>query len=94
MRIGQPPSVAPELVRWLRDVQMQLNSLSEGALHATHNALPSRPTKGRYAQGDFVRNSAPEELGATGAKYVIFGWQCTVAGEPGTWVECRFQTGA
>lgn len=37
------------------------------------------PTTGTYAQGDYVRNSAP----AVGQPK---GWICTVAGTPGTWV--------
>lgn len=67
--------------------------LSEGRLNAIDNAVASVPTTGTYAQGDFVRNSTPTELGAGGSKYVIFGWVNTVGGTPGTFVQCRFLTG-
>lgn len=71
----------------------QVNRLSEGRLGAVHNAATAAPTTGTHAQGDFIRNATPSELGSAGSKYVIFGWICTVSGTPGTWVECRFLTG-
>lgn len=70
-----------------------LNLLTDGRLAGTNNAVPSVPTSGTYAAGDFVRNSAPSELGAAGSKYVVAGWLCIVGGTPGTLVECRFLTG-
>lgn len=60
---------------------------------AAYNALTAAPTTDTWALGDFVRNSAPSELGAPGAKYVIYGWINVVAGTPGTWVPARFLTG-
>ena len=54
----------------------------------------SAPTTGLWSQGDFVWNTTPSELGAGGSKYVILGWSCVAAGEPGTWVESRALTGA
>ena len=71
----------------------QLNRLTEGRLSAVHNASTTFPTTGIHAQGDFVRNTSPTELGVAGSKYVIIGWVCTVSGEPGTWVQCRYLTG-
>lgn len=71
----------------------QLNNLSEGQVSAATNASSGAPTAGTYQRGDFVRNSAPSELGSAGSKYVITGWLCTVAGTPGTWVACRSLTG-
>ena len=88
------PSEALELVRLLRDITSQINAISEGQQYAFHAALTAAPTAGDYAVGDFVLNSAPAELGTAGSKYVIHGWRCTVAGTPGTWVECRFLTGS
>lgn len=82
-----------DLQRELREHANQVNALSEGKLTAHYNAYTAAPTTGTYNQGDFIRNSAPSELGAVSSKYVIFGWICTVAGTPGTWVECRFLTG-
>lgn len=51
------------------------------------------PTSGTWAQGNFVRNSAPSEAGSGGSKYVIIGWSCVASGTPGTWVACRCLTG-
>lgn len=74
-----------------RDVANQLNGISEGALRASNNASPTMPAVGPYALGDFVRNSAPAELGTAGSKYVVFGWICLAA--PATFVQQRFLTG-
>lgn len=71
----------------------QVNNLTEGRISAVTNAGTAAPTAGRYAKGDFVRNSAPEELGSASSKYVITGWVCTAGGEPGTWKQCRSLTG-
>ena len=96
-RINTTPRVAkndPVLERVLREHAVQINQLAEGRIAAAYNALTTAPTGGTWAQGDFVRNSAPVELGASPNKYVIHGWQCVSGGTPGTWVECRFLTGA
>jgi hypothetical protein len=76
-----------------RDVATQLDGVSEGKIVASHNARTSAPTVGDFKQGDFIRNSAPSELGAGGSKYIIFGWVCVTSGSPGTWKQCRFLTG-
>lgn len=77
----------------LRDVAAQVNGLAEGRLKATYNAQTAAPTTGKHARGDFVKNSEPSELGTAASKYVIVGWVCVTAGEPGTWAQCRFLTG-
>lgn len=91
------PTDTRDLVRQLTDmhrlVATQVNQLSEGQMSANYGALATAPTSGTWQVGDFVRNSAPSELGAASSKYVIFGWICTVAGTPGTWLQCRFLTG-
>lgn len=78
---------------WYRQIARQVNTLSEGGISANYNAATAAPTTGTWAQGDFIKNSAPSELGSAASKYVIHGWQCTVSGTPGTWVQCRFLTG-
>jgi hypothetical protein len=87
----------PQLVRQLAELwrllAQQMNGITEGAMSARHSAQAMAPTTGKYAVGDFVPNSTPSELGTAGSKYIVHGWQCTVAGEPGTWVDCRFLTG-
>ncbi|SPA24581.1 conserved hypothetical protein [Cupriavidus taiwanensis] len=81
------------LMRILTEIATQLNNLSEGRITAATNASTAPPTTGEHQVGDYVRNSAPAELGTAGSKYVIEGWLCTVAGTPGTWVQKRCLTG-
>jgi hypothetical protein len=77
----------------LTNVIEQVNGLTEGQVSAVQNANTAPPTTGTYQKGDFIRNSAPAELGAAGSKYVITGWICAAAGTPGTWLQCRSLTG-
>lgn len=86
-------SLKRRLYEVFRDIAQQVNGVSEGSMAAWHSAQTAAPTQGKHARGDFVYNSAPQELGAAGSKYVIHGWQCVAAGEPGSWVQCRFLTG-
>lgn len=95
-RLNNSPRVGindPILQRELREHAIQVNNLTEGRVAAVTNATTAAPTSGPNAQGDFVRNSAPTELGAASSKYVIFGWVCVASGTPGTWVQCRYLTG-
>jgi len=79
----------------LRDLEKQINAVSEGKRHGTYNAHTAAPTgtAQSYEWGDFVKNSKPAEAGTAGSKYVIVGWLNSAAGSPGTWLECRFLTG-
>lgn len=81
------------LTNLLRAAAVQVNLVTEGRAAAFYNASTTAPTAGQNAQGDFVLNSAPAELGTAGSKYIIHGWRCTVAGNPGTWVQVRTLTG-
>jgi len=93
------PQKLEDLVRQLttawRELATQVNQSSEGLQVAVTNADTAPPSGGivNYAVGDFILNSAPSELGTAGSKYIIHGWRCTVAGAPGTWLQCRFLTG-
>jgi len=96
MKVNQSPRVAvkdPDLQRELRDHAIQINALSEGRAFANYNAATAAPTDGAYAVGDFIKNSAPSELGVASSKYVILGWICVTAGTPGTFLQCRVLTG-
>ena len=96
MKLNTQPRVGikdPDLQRELREHAQQVNALSEGRLAGTYNAAPAAPTAGQFAQGDFVRNSAPVELGAVSSKYVVFGWLNVAGGTPGTFVQVRALTG-
>ena len=75
-----PPDTPRWLAESLEDIANQVNGLSTGAIYSTYNAYTAAPTTGTYAQGDFVKNSAP-----TGGSPTI-GWIFTVSGTPGTWV--------
>ncbi len=95
-RLNTTPRVGvndPILQRELREHATQVNNLTEGRISAVTNATTAAPTTGPNQQGDFVRNSAPAELGSASSKYVIFGWVCVASGTPGTFVQCRFLTG-
>lgn len=78
--------------REIGNVGTDLRKMSDGRL-AGFVSAPAAPTGGSYALGDTVRNSAPAVAGGAGSQYVIVGWICTVAGNPGTWVEMRTLTG-
>jgi len=71
---------AVALKKIVSDICKQLNLASEGQIVGATNAYTAAPTSGTYQQGDFVRNSAPSGSTPT------FGWVCTAAGTPGTWV--------
>lgn len=96
-----PNETSPQFIKqlryqldlYLRRLTTQVNNLSDGRVSAVNNAHTSAPTTGKHAQGDFVKNSTPSELGSVSSKYVILGWVCTVSGEPGTWLEVRTLTG-
>lgn len=77
----------------LRLIVLQINAMGDGKMTGANLTAVSVPTTGTYAQGDFVRNSAPTELGAIGNKYVIEGWLSVAGGSPGTFVQKRFLTG-
>lgn len=87
------PSLGRFLVDTVRPLVRKVNGLAGGAFNAVDGIATAPPTTGTYATPDFLRNSAPVELGAPGSKYVIYGWLCVTAGTPGTWLQCRFLTG-
>lgn len=96
MKLNNSPRVGiqdPNLQRELREHAQQVNALSEGRIGGTYNAQTSAPTTGSFAQGDFVKNSAPTELGSVSSKYVILGWINVTGGEPGTFLPVRALTG-
>lgn len=90
MKLNTTPRVSDRLTQQeLARHALQANALAEGRLSAIYNALPSAPTTGSYAQGDFIRNSTPTELGTASSKYVVFGWVY----DGSAWLQCRFLTG-
>jgi hypothetical protein len=46
-----------------------------------------------WAKGDKIENTAPEELGERGTRYIVIGWICVAAGSPGSWLSMRVLTG-
>ena len=95
MKINVTPQLTAdaETSRFYRSVAQQVNLLSEGKAAALYQSAQSAPTAGTFAQGDYVTNNTPSELGTAGSKYVIHGWQCLAGGTPGTWVQARYLTG-
>lgn len=95
MRLNDTPrvNVDAETARWFKQIAQQVNSVSEGRMAGTYNAATAAPTTGTWAKGDYIKNSAPAEAGAASSKYVVLGWVCSVAGTPGTWLQCRVLTG-
>jgi hypothetical protein len=77
-----PPS------RQIDGLGLFVRNLYEGRLSA-HASVAAAPTAGPNAQGDIIRNSAPEKVTGGDFNYVLVGWICTVAGTPGTWEELR-----
>ena len=86
-------NVDPDTSLWNKQIAQQVNALSEGRLSATYNAYTAAPTTGTWAKGDYIKNSNPAEAGVALSKYVVLGFVCTVAGTPGTWLQCRALTG-
>lgn len=82
-----------KITELLREMQLQINAVSEEGISAFYRASTAAPTSGSWKQGDYMRNSAPTELGGAGSKYTIAGWRCVVSGSPGTWVQVRDLTG-
>lgn len=81
------------LTGMLRTLFAKINGIGGGRLSATDLTATSIPTTGTFAQGDFVRHSAPVEAGVVGVKYVVTGWICVAGGTPGTFKEHRVLTG-
>lgn len=81
------------LARLLRNIASKVNAIGDGKLVGSDLVAAVIPTTGTFAQGDFIRNSAPVEAGTAGSKYVVVGWVATVGGTPGTLLPCRFLTG-
>lgn len=76
---ADPRQIAVRVTDLFRDTNKQVNQLSEGVATAVTNAQTAVPSTGTYAQGDFVKNSAPT------ATDPLIGWLCVASGTPGTW---------
>ncbi len=81
------------LSRLLRNIASKVNGIGDGRIVGSDLVAAVIPTTGTYAQGDFIRNSAPVEAGTAGSKFVLVGWIVTVGGTPGTLLPCRYLTG-
>lgn len=81
------------LIQVLMDLGQRVDLMSSGYISGTRNTATTPPTTGTWAGGDVVRNSNPSEAGTAGSKYVLYGWECVIAGTPGAWREMRMLTG-
>lgn len=77
----------------LRTIAQKVNLIADGRLAGSDLVASAVPTTGKFAKGDFIKNSDPVEAGAPGSKYILAGWICEVGGSPGTLRECRYLTG-
>jgi hypothetical protein len=89
---SDPAGLSAVLRNLFRRTALAVNSMSEGRISAV-DSFSAAPAAGIWQQGDFVRNSAPAEMGTAGSKYLIYGFMCVASGTPGTWQQCRFLTG-
>ena len=92
-QIGEGNLQRVRIIELFRDVAKKVNGIASGRFSALDNTRTAAPTTGTWAQGDYIANSNPTELGSGGSRYVIQGWRCTVGGTPGTWLESRTLTG-
>jgi hypothetical protein len=90
---ARPEDLNFTLSRLFRNIAAKVNQIGDGRLAGSDLVAAAVPTTGTYAQGDFIKNSAPVEAGVAGSKYVVIGWFCEAGGTPGTLKQCRFLTG-
>ena len=107
MKVGPPifPQFSDDAVRvlartlteYLERVSRKLDGMSYGRVAEHDTATPAPPVAGTWARGDFVRNSAPSQLGSAGSRYVVIGWTRTTNGSTNVlntdWFEARVLTG-
>lgn len=105
MRLGEEPTLPMgasskyeidlnfTLKKLFKDIARKVNQIGDGRIAGSDFTAASIPTTGTFKQGDFIRNSAPVELGTAGSKYIVQGWTCTVGGSPGTLLPVRTLTG-
>jgi hypothetical protein len=86
-RIAELCAAAVRSARWV------IESGHAPAPRVEYGTAVPTGTRTFFYVGDEVRNSAPIEEGTAGAKYVTYGWLCTVEGRPGTWLPMRYLTG-
>jgi hypothetical protein len=90
---ARPEDLNFTLSRLFRNIAAKVNAIGDGRLAGSDLVAAAVPTTGTYATGDFVRNSAPVELGGAGSKYTIDGWVNVAGGTPGTFLQRRSLTG-
>ena len=81
---GTYDAARASMVQMFTEISENLVGLSEGRIEVT-NGLTAAPTTGKWQAGDWMRNTAPTELGSAPDTYIIWGWVCVASGEPGTW---------
>jgi hypothetical protein len=78
----------------LFEIVTQTNALSEGKADAFYTSQTLIPTRLLgFSNGDFIANAVKQELGTTGAKYVVQGWDLVSVAGVLTWRERRTLTG-
>jgi hypothetical protein len=83
-------SIQIALPNYLQRLSRQVNNLSDGKFEAVNFVASSIPTTGAAAKGDICRKINPTVVTTSNESYILYGWICTVEGNPGTWEELRF----
>lgn len=78
MKVEETPRLSvtdPTLIRYLREMAVAINSLAEGRLSGSYNALATTvDAPGVYANGDYIMNSAPARGMYRGWVYIAGEW--------------------
>lgn len=85
---ADPGQLYRKLTDEFRATNLRVNQLSRGDIEGSYNAATSIPPSTEGAQGDFIRNRTPTEVGSAGSKYVVLGWMRLGS----DWVACRAPT--
>ena len=88
-------SLVKSLTTRFREINDQVNRLSEGRQEASYNEHSAVPTSGIFDIGDFIRNQNPSHTGTVGSRYILAGWTCIQEGSASasSFVEARLRTG-
>lgn len=86
------------LMDYLRDVEAQVNMISEGRISGYYQAQTAQPTGIVLSAGDFIPHSDPVQAGGgttADPNHVVLGWVCITDGtaSAATTLEARALTG-
>lgn len=90
-----------EIFNYAKVIKIELNNKWTHIIPLTHRTTcdsDTKPSKGTWKKGEYVRNSNPSVLGSAGSQYIINGWLRLTDGAAHVlntdWVEDRALTGS